>query len=278
MLGGAARRPLGRTTIHVALVLSLGVRAPRRGRRLLGRRRGAPASPLAQRCRRHRRVADRAARRHQGSRPARSSPATRRTPTASSTGSTPGARSARSSAMPRHLYGRAGLERAYDAELTGLAGDPLRTRSPSSAPTATTPRTSRCRSRYDLQKAAVAALGKQRGAVVMLDPRTGEVLALASTPTYDASAIGNPATAKGDLRGAAGRSRPAAAAAGHARALCAGLGVQDRDRGRRARLGRDHARHDVQAAAGGREERACWSTASGSATATTRRPARRRST
>ena len=27
--------------------------------------------------------------------------------------------------MPRRVYGRAGLERAYDAELSGLAGDPL---------------------------------------------------------------------------------------------------------------------------------------------------------
>ena len=43
----------------------------------------------------------------------------------------------------------------------------------------------------------MAALGKQRGAVVMLDPRTGEVLALASTPTYDASAIADPTTAAG---------------------------------------------------------------------------------
>ena len=42
----------------------------------------------------------------------------------------------------------------------------------------------------------MAALGKHRGAVVMLDPKTGEVLALASTPTYDASAIGNPTTAR----------------------------------------------------------------------------------
>ena len=41
----------------------------------------------------------------------------------------------------------------------------------------------------------MAALGKHRGAVVMLDPRTGEVLALASTPTYDASTISNPSTA-----------------------------------------------------------------------------------
>jgi peptidoglycan glycosyltransferase len=42
----------------------------------------------------------------------------------------------------------------------------------------------------------VSLLGKDRGAVVMLDPRTGEVLVLASTPTYDASAISNPATSK----------------------------------------------------------------------------------
>ena len=34
----------------------------------------------------------------------------------------------------------------------------------------------------------------------MLDPRTGEVLALASTPTYDASRIANPATADDGLR------------------------------------------------------------------------------
>jgi peptidoglycan glycosyltransferase len=41
----------------------------------------------------------------------------------------------------------------------------------------------------------VDALGGNRGAIVMIDPRNGEVLALASTPTYDASAIANPATA-----------------------------------------------------------------------------------
>jgi peptidoglycan glycosyltransferase len=46
-----------------------------------------------------------------------------------------------------------------------------------------------------MQRAAVRALGSRRGAVVMLDPRNGEVLALASSPTYDASAIADPATA-----------------------------------------------------------------------------------
>jgi peptidoglycan glycosyltransferase len=47
---------------------------------------------------------------------------------------------------------------------------------------------------WDLQRAAVRALGDRRGAVVMLDPRNGEVLALASTPVYDASGIANPDT------------------------------------------------------------------------------------
>jgi len=38
---------------------------------------------------------------------------------------------------------------------------------------------------YDLQVAAEKALGDRKGAVVVLDPRTGEVLAMASRPTYD---------------------------------------------------------------------------------------------
>ena len=37
----------------------------------------------------------------------------------------------------------------------------------------------------EVQRAAATALGDQAGAVVALDPRTGEILALASTPSYD---------------------------------------------------------------------------------------------
>jgi peptidoglycan glycosyltransferase len=79
--------------------------------------------------------------------------------------------------------------------LTGLAGDPLTDAFAKFGPERYDPKDLTLSLSYDLQKAAVAALGKQRGAVVMLDPRTGEVLALASMPTYAASRIANPETA-----------------------------------------------------------------------------------
>jgi peptidoglycan glycosyltransferase len=93
-------------------------------------------------------------------------------------------------------YGRAGLERTYDAELSGLAGDPLSDAFAKFGADRYDPKMLTLSLSLDLQKAAVAALGNHRGAVVMLDPRTGEVLALASTPTYDASAIADPTTAR----------------------------------------------------------------------------------
>ncbi|HET9757485.1 MAG TPA: penicillin-binding transpeptidase domain-containing protein [Candidatus Limnocylindrales bacterium] len=93
-------------------------------------------------------------------------------------------------------YGRAGLELAYDAELSGLAGDPLADALRKFGTDPYDPKDLHLALSWDLQRAAVRALGARRGAVVMLDPRTGEVLALASTPTYDASAISNPATSQ----------------------------------------------------------------------------------
>ncbi len=94
------------------------------------------------------------------------------------------------------IYGRAGLERTYDAELTGLAGDPVRDAFAKFGTQRYDPKDLTLSLSYDLQRAAVAALGKQRGAIVMLDPRTGEILALASTPTYDNSSIADPTTAR----------------------------------------------------------------------------------
>jgi peptidoglycan glycosyltransferase len=93
-------------------------------------------------------------------------------------------------------YGTAGLERTYDAELTGLqTGDPRHDAIAKFLPDSADPQDLTLSLSLALQRQAVTLLGKDRGAVVMLDPRTGDVLALASTPTYDASAISNPATA-----------------------------------------------------------------------------------
>jgi peptidoglycan glycosyltransferase len=92
-------------------------------------------------------------------------------------------------------YGTAGLERSWNAELTGVSngnpiGDVLRKfQSNPYDPQKLTLGISTA-----LQDAAVRGLGTDRGAVVMLDPQTGEILALASSPTYDASAIANPGT------------------------------------------------------------------------------------
>lgn len=93
------------------------------------------------------------------------------------------------------FFGTAGLESTYDAELTGLASpDALAEalRKFESAPF--DPQDLQLSISLDLQRAAVRGLGTNRGAVVMLDPTTGQVLALASTPTFDASQVANPAT------------------------------------------------------------------------------------
>jgi peptidoglycan glycosyltransferase len=94
-------------------------------------------------------------------------------------------------------FGRAGLELTYDAELSGLAGDPLADALRKFGSNPYDPKDLQLALSWDLQRAAVRALGKRRGAVVMIDPRNGEVLALASTPVYDASGIANPATSEG---------------------------------------------------------------------------------
>jgi len=92
-------------------------------------------------------------------------------------------------------YGSAGLERTFDAELTGRRGsDPIQDildhLDPSRRERGSDLRTSLS---LPLQKLAVSLLGKDKGAVFMLDPRTGEVLVDASTPTFDVNEIADPA-------------------------------------------------------------------------------------
>jgi peptidoglycan glycosyltransferase len=92
-------------------------------------------------------------------------------------------------------FGSAGIERTFDAELTGARDpdpiqdildhlDPSRRKKGNDLHTALS---------LSLQRLAVQQLGKDAGAVFMLDPRTGEVLVDASTPTYDPNLIADPA-------------------------------------------------------------------------------------
>lgn len=92
-------------------------------------------------------------------------------------------------------YGAAGLERSFGAQLTGLRDpDPIRNLLKKFQADPYDPQALTLALSLPLQRAAIRGLGGSRGAVVMLDPRTGEVFVLASTPIYDASAIANPAT------------------------------------------------------------------------------------
>ena len=88
------------------------------------------------------------------------------------------------------FYGSAGIEAAADAVLHGDAGqdainlwwDDLLGAEPAG-------RDVRLSIDLRLQTAADAALGDHAGAVVVLDAATGEILALASHPTYDPNAL-----------------------------------------------------------------------------------------
>jgi peptidoglycan glycosyltransferase len=92
-------------------------------------------------------------------------------------------------------FAAAGLEDAWNAELSGVvSADPLRDMIRKFQVDPSDPQALRTTLVLELQQAAVDALGRNRGAVVMLNPRNGEVLALASTPTFNASAVANPET------------------------------------------------------------------------------------
>jgi penicillin-binding protein A len=94
-------------------------------------------------------------------------------------------------------FGTAGLERSWNAQLTGVSnGNPIGDLLRKFQSDPYDPQKLTLGISSPLQRAAVAGLGDDRGAVVMLDPTTGEILALASTPTYDSSAITNPATSR----------------------------------------------------------------------------------
>ncbi len=96
--------------------------------------------------------------------------------------------------VPADYVGRDGLERVYEKELMGRTGTltmsvdsrgrPLQqTKSESPTPGSRLFLTLD----LDLQKEAQRLMGARKGAIVALDPKTGDVLAFVSAPTYDLS-------------------------------------------------------------------------------------------
>ena len=95
------------------------------------------------------------------------------------------------------LFGTAGLERTYNAEMLGLAGaNPVDDLMGKFDPRPSDALGLQLALDLRLQRLAIELLGNDRGAVVLMNPVTGEVLALASTPTYDATAVADPKRAR----------------------------------------------------------------------------------
>ncbi len=90
------------------------------------------------------------------------------------------------------MVGRTGVERQYESALVGKDGRRLeiadsqgRSRDEVSRTEPVPGRDIRLTLDFDLQQKATELLEGREGAVVVLDPRSGEILALASFPTYD---------------------------------------------------------------------------------------------
>lgn len=93
---------------------------------------------------------------------------------------------------PGDVIGKAGVERYYNETLTGIDGqrqvrvdNRMNTREVLGIKEAQPGKDLRLTIDLDVQVVAEMAMEGKRGAVVALDPRTGEVLALVSTPAYD---------------------------------------------------------------------------------------------
>ena len=100
-----------------------------------------------------------------------------------------------------HRFGATGLERAYEDLLVGQTDpNPIRDLVSDILERQPQPRDLTLTINRQLQDFAAAELGGDAGAVVALDPSTGAVLAMVSTPTFDATPIsGDPEIAQGPM-------------------------------------------------------------------------------
>lgn len=92
-------------------------------------------------------------------------------------------------------HGAAGIEATYAQSLVGQdPADPLAALRRKYLGERVPPGSVRLAISAKLQDAAARALGQRRGAIVALDPKTGEILASVSTPRYDPNPLTDPAT------------------------------------------------------------------------------------
>lgn len=85
-------------------------------------------------------------------------------------------------------YGITGLEKKYDAQLMGANSDESLMSMLNLKSTSTEQKVGdslKTTVDYNIQKVAYDALGDNRGAVVALNPKTGEIIAMVSKPSYD---------------------------------------------------------------------------------------------
>ncbi len=96
-------------------------------------------------------------------------------------------------------HGRSGLEATYNTELAGT-DDALFVRRIIDLVTAKTPKGASVETTINVkaQQAAAQGLGDQKGAVVAIDPQTGAILALATSPSYDPNRIASHDVAAAD--------------------------------------------------------------------------------
>ncbi|GAC1365849.1 MAG: D,D-transpeptidase PbpA [Actinomycetota bacterium] len=108
------------------------------------------------------------------------------------------------------VYGRGGLESTYNQQLTGQGGrltmqqlsDQLLGQGQVGDSVVLTINS-------QLQQVATAALGSRKGAVVALDPATGAILALVSSPSYDPNPISSHDNAQSQAAGKGYQADPA---------------------------------------------------------------------
>ena len=158
--------------------------------------------------------------------------------------------------LPDDLLGKVGVEAPYETELRGTYGArerrarrdrpadagprrPCASAVPGASLTLTIDTQDPAERREGPASGRMDAIGMKRGVVIVMNPQTGEILAMVSLPTYDNNLFARGISAK-DFDEAPQEQGQAAPQPRHPGALPAGIDVQARDRHGRPRRRGDH--------------------------------------